>query len=136
VTSRARRTALKSRTALSVFVPVGNVAKVDAYLAKLPAAQRKALERLRSQICAAAPKAEEGFGYGLPGFYLDGPLFYYGAAKAHCSLYGTRPAGFDEALAAFSMSKGTVKFTPDKPIPASLVKRMVKAKAAENRARA
>lgn len=117
-------------------MPVGNIAKVDAYLSKLPDAQRKALEKLRSQIKAAAPKAEEGFGYGLPGFYLDGPLFYYGAAKKHCSLYGNRPAGFDKALAAFETSKGTVKFTPEGPLPAALVKRLVKAKAAENKARA
>jgi uncharacterized protein YdhG (YjbR/CyaY superfamily) len=117
-------------------MPAGDVAKVDAYLARLPAEQRKALEKLRAQIRAAAPKAEEGFGYGLPGFYLDGPLFYYGAAKAHCSLYGARPAGFDKELAAFGLAKGTVRFTPDKPIPAALVKRMVKAKVAENRDRA
>ena len=116
-------------------MPAGTVAKVEAYLAKLPEAQRKALARLRAQIHAAAPKAEEGFGYGLPGFYLDGPLFYYGAAKAHCAIYGTRPAGFDRELAAFALSKGTVRFTPEKPIPAALLKRMVKAKAAENRAR-
>ena len=116
-------------------MPVGNVAKVGAYLAKLPDAQRKALEKLRAQIKAAAPKAEEGFGYGLPGFYLEGPLFYYGAAKKHCSLYGARPAGFDAELAAFDLSKGTVKFTPQAPIPAALLKRMVKAKIAENRAR-
>lgn len=117
-------------------MPVGNVAKVEAYLAKLPEAQRTALEKLRAQIRSAAPKAEEGFGYGLPGFYLDGPLFYYGAAKAHCALYGTRPAGFDRELSAFALSKGTVKFTPDEPLPAALVKRMVKAKVAENKARA
>ena len=117
-------------------MPAGKVAKVDAYLAKLPAEQRKALQKLRAQIRAAAPKAEEGFGYGLPGFYLDGPLFYYGAAKNHCSLYGTRPVGFDKQLAAFDLSKGTIKFTPEEPLPAALVKRMVKAKAKENRQRA
>lgn len=117
-------------------MPVGDVAKVEAYLRKLPDGQREALERLRRQIKAAAPKAKEGFGYGLPGFYLDGPLFYYGAAKAHCAIYGTRPAGFDEELVAFTLSKGTVRFTPEKPLPAALVKRMVKAKAAENRGRA
>lgn len=118
------------------MTPAGNVAKVEAYLAKLPPAQRKALQRLRTQIHAAAPKSEEGFGYGLPGFYLDGPLFYYGAAKSHCALYGTRPAGFEDELAAFDMSKGTIKFTADEPMPAGLVKRMVKAKAAENKASA
>ena len=117
-------------------MPAGSVAKVEAYLRKLPEGQRVTLERLRRQIKAAAPKAEEGFGYGLPGFYLDGPLFYYGAGKAHCALYGTRPAGFEAALAGFPLSKGTVRFTAEAPLPANLVKRMVKAKAAENGARA
>jgi uncharacterized protein YdhG (YjbR/CyaY superfamily) len=117
-------------------MPAGNVAKVDAYLRKLPDDQRKALARLRAQIRRAAPKAEEGFGYGLPGFYLDGPLFYYGAAKKHCAIYGTRPPGFDLELAGFELSKGTVRFTPEAPIPPTLLKRMVKAKAAENRERA
>ncbi len=117
-------------------MPAGAIAKVEAYLRKLPDGQRKALERLRRQIKAAAPKAEEGFGYGLPGFYLDGPLFYYGAGKAHCALYGDRPAGFEAALAGFPLSKGTIRFTPDQPLPAALVRRLVKAKAAENRDRA
>jgi len=117
-------------------MPAGDVAKVDAYLASLPADQRKALATLRARIRAAAPCAEEGFGYGLPGFYLDGPLFYYGAGKAHCALYGTVPDGFDAELAAFPRSKGAVRFTPDAPLPAGLVRRLVRAKAAENRERA
>lgn len=117
-------------------MPVRSVAKVEACLAGLPAPARAALDRLRAQIRAAAPKAEEGFGYGLPGFYLDGPLFYYGAAKGHCALYGTVPTGFDDALSAFDRSKGTVRFMPDALIPAATVKRLVKAKAAENKARA
>lgn len=117
-------------------MPAGDVAKVEAYLARLPEAKRKPLERLRSQIRAAAPKAEEGFGYGLPGFYLDGPLFYYGAGKEHLALYGTVPEGFDAELARFPRSKGTVRFTAETPLPAALVRRLVKAKAAENRARA
>lgn len=117
-------------------MPVGGVAKVDAYLASLPAPQRKALSTLRGRIQAAAPKAQEGFGYGLPGFYLDGPLFYYGAGKAHCALYGTVPAGFDDDLAPFPRSKGAVRFTPEAPLPAGLVRRLVRAKAGENRARA
>lgn len=117
-------------------MPPGSVAKIDAYLAKLSPEQRKPLERLRGQIRAAAPRAEEGFGYGLPGFYLEGPLFYYGAAKRHLALYGAVPDGFDAALEPFLRSKGTVRFTPDAPLPATLVRRLVKAKAADNLARA
>lgn len=117
-------------------MPIGNVAKVESYLASLNPEQRAALSKLREQIRKAAPKAEEGFGYGLPGFYQDGPLFYYGAAKKHLALYGTLPAGFDVALAAFERSKGTTKFTADKPLPAALLRQLVKAKLAENQARA
>lgn len=117
-------------------MPVGNVAQVEAYLEKQVPEVRAALARLRAQIRDAAPKAQEGFGYGLPGFYQDGPLFYYGAGKAHCALYGTIPAGFDAALAGFVRSKGATRFTPDKPLPATLVRRLVKAKLKENQGRA
>lgn len=102
------------------------------YLAQLPPAQRKALETLRKQILAAAPGAEEHFGYGLPAFKYNGhPMLYIGAAKNHCALYGSVPAGFKERLKDFTVSKGTIQFTPEKPLPAALVKEIVKAKCAE-----
>ncbi len=110
--------------------------KVEAYLATVPEPSRSALVKLRDQIRSAAPGAEEGFGYGLPGFYLDGPLFYYGASKAHCGLYGARPPGFEKALAAFECSKGAVRFTPERPLPASLVRRLVRARVTENQEKA
>jgi uncharacterized protein YdhG (YjbR/CyaY superfamily) len=113
----------------------GSPAQADAYLARVPEPFRSALERLRRQIRAAAPDAQEGFGYGIPGFYLDGPLFYYGAAKAHCGLYGAIPAAQAKELAGFAHSKGTIRFTPDRPLPAALVRRLVKARVAENKAR-
>ena len=104
----------------------------EEYLAHLPADQRKALETLRKQILAAAPGAEEHFGYGLPAFKYNGhPLVYMGAAKNHCALYGSVPAGFKERLKDFKVSKGTIQFTPGKPLPAALVKDIVKAKCAE-----
>ncbi len=126
---------LKRAAFASGPMPVGNVAKVDAYLAALSPEARAALSKLGAQIRAAAPKAEEGFGYGLPGFYQDGPLFYYGTSKAHLALYGTIPDGFDDALAGYPRSKGTTRFTPGKPLPAALVRRLVKAKIEENQAR-
>lgn len=112
------------------------ISNTDDYLAALPDDQREALLKLRKQILAAAPGAEEHFGYGLPGFKLLGhPLIYMGAAKEHCALYGAMPAGFTEALKGFKQSKGSVHFTPGKPIPATLVKAIVKAKVAEHHAR-
>jgi uncharacterized protein YdhG (YjbR/CyaY superfamily) len=104
----------------------------DEYLEQIPAAQRKALQALRKLILAAAPGAEEHFGYGLPGFKLNGhPMLYFGAAKNHVALYGSVPAGFKERLKDFTVSKGAIQFTPEKPLPAALVKEIVKAKVTE-----
>ncbi|MBK9196174.1 MAG: DUF1801 domain-containing protein [Flavobacteriales bacterium] len=102
------------------------------YLIALPKDQRDALEKLRKQILAAAPGAEEHFGYGLPAFKYNGhPLVYMGAAKNHVALYGSVPLGFKDRLKNFTVSKGTIQFTPEKPLPAALVKDIVKAKVAE-----
>ncbi|MCA1818950.1 MAG: hypothetical protein LC620_02675, partial [Halobacteriales archaeon] len=61
-------------------------------------------------------------------------VFYYGAAKSHCAVYGAVPAGFEADLAAFPRSKGAIRFQPDAPLPAALVRRLVKARVAANRA--
>lgn len=104
----------------------------DAYLKALPEGQRVALEKLRKQILAAAPGAEEHFGYGLPGFKHNGhPMLYLGAAKNHVALYGSVPVGFKDRLKDFKVSKGTIQFTPEKPLPAALIKDIVKMKCAE-----
>lgn len=109
-----------------------------AFLEGLPAPQRQALEHLRRVIIAAAPEAEEYVGYGIPAFRQDGALVSFGAARHHCAFYVQSPAVMD-ALAAeldgLDTSKGTVRFTPDKPIPDALVTRLVAARLAENRAR-
>ena len=104
----------------------------DEYLKQLPADQQKALQTLRKQILAAAPACTEHFGYGLPGFkYNDHPMLYLGAAKNHVALYGSVPVGFKDRLKDFTVSKGTIQFTPEKPLPAALVKDIVKMKMAE-----
>jgi uncharacterized protein YdhG (YjbR/CyaY superfamily) len=109
--------------------------QVEAYLASVPAEARKALQRLRETIRAAAPGAEEGLSYGLPAFRLAGrPLVCYSAAKAHCSFFPMSPAvirGQAEALKAYSTSKGTIRFSPDNPLPATLVRRLVRARVGE-----
>lgn len=110
---------------------------IDAYLAALPADQRAALQKLREQIKAAAPDAVEYIGYGLAGFKLEGhPLLYFGAATHHCALYGALDADrFAGKLEGFKRSKGTIQFTPDRPIPAAVVKALVKARIEANRER-
>ena len=112
------------------------VKNTDEYLSMLPDDQRTALQKLRKQIIVAAPNCEEYFGYGMPGFKLNGhAMLYMGAARKHCALYGAIPKGFDVELKDFKQSKGTVQFTPEKPIPAAVVKALVKAKVAEMNAK-
>jgi len=108
----------------------------DSYLAGLKEDQRDALETLRRQILAAAPGAEECISYSLPAFRLQGKVLVgYGARPNHCAFYpmssATVPA-FEKELAGFETSKGTIRFQPDHPLPAALVRRLVKARIEEN----
>jgi uncharacterized protein YdhG (YjbR/CyaY superfamily) len=108
---------------------------IDQYLARVAADQRAALEALRQVIRKAAPKAEEVITYGIPAFRQNGFLIGFSASAKHCSLHpmnGHTVAEFAGELAGYSTSKGTIRFTPDKPLPASLVRRIVKARLAEN----
>ena len=112
---------------------------IDAYLAGVSADKRAALEKLRKTIKAAAPTAEECISYGMPAFRLDGKaLVYYCAAANHCSFFpgsGTTVAAFKNELKGYETSKGTIRFQPDKPLPATLVRKIVKARIAENAGR-
>ncbi len=115
-------------------------ASVEEFLATVPPDKRAALEDLREVIRGAAPDATELINYGVPMFRLNGKnLVSYAAAKDHCSFYVQSPAVMEAhaaELAGFKTSKGTVNFTPDKPIPAELVTKLVKARIAENEAAA
>jgi len=104
----------------------------DDYLGNVPADQRAALQKLRKAIRAAAPRAEECISYGLPGFRLDGRvLCHYGSARKHCSFYPGATIGlFAKELAGYDTSKGTIRFPADEPLPAALVKKIVKARTA------
>ncbi len=107
---------------------------VEHWLSRLRPAQRAALERLRGQIIAAAPGAEEVISYGQPTFKLHGHLVAYGAFRKHLSFFpmsSTLIQDFPEA-AAFATSVGTMQFQPEKPIPAALVKKLVRARIAQN----
>jgi uncharacterized protein YdhG (YjbR/CyaY superfamily) len=112
---------------------------VEDYLAALPDDARATLEKVRSAIRIAAPGAIEKIGYGMPGFYLDGrPLAYYAAFKEHCSFFpasGGVVSALSNELQRYEVAKGTIRFPIGKPLPASLVKKLVKAKIAENEAR-
>lgn len=109
---------------------------IDEYLAGLSSDKRAALERLRKAIQAAAPRAEEYISYQLPAFRLDGkPLVAFGATAKHCAFYpmsGTTVAAHKEELKDYDTTKGTVRFHADHPLPATLVRKLVKARIAEN----
>ena len=106
---------------------------MDSYLAALPEEQRTALENVRATIKAAAPEAAEAISYGIPGYkYRGRPLIHFGAAKNHCAIYGAAVAESDkEDLEGYDISKGTIRFSPDRPLPAELVERLVKARMGE-----
>jgi uncharacterized protein YdhG (YjbR/CyaY superfamily) len=110
-------------------------ATIDEYLAALPADKRAALQRLRRQIKAAAPGAEECISYGLPSFRLKRRLLvHFGAAARHCAFYpGAVVEAHKRELGAYDISKGTIRFQPDAPLPASLVRKLVKAQIARRR---
>lgn len=109
----------------------------DEYLAAVSDDKRAALLSLRKAIKAAAPDAEEIISYGVPAFRQDGMLVSFGAAAKHCAFYvmsATALDGFKAELAGYDTSKGAIRFQPDTPLPATLVRKLVKARLAENAA--
>jgi len=126
-TATARSKPTRARTVKPEVVPT----TIDDYLAPLPAPHRAALEHVRKAIRAAVPRAEEGISYQMPAFRLDGRWFiWFGAAARHCALYGISAADAD--LRAYDTGgRGTLRFAPDDPPPASLIKKLVKGRIAK-----
>jgi uncharacterized protein YdhG (YjbR/CyaY superfamily) len=117
---------------------VGN-AEVEAYLARVPEPARTTLEKTRAMIRAAAPKeATEAISYRIPSFQYKGGLVAYAAFKDHCSFFPMGARAIEEfagELKEYRVTKGTIHFALDKPLPAGLVKKMVKACVARNEAK-
>ncbi|MGA8727703.1 MAG: DUF1801 domain-containing protein [Terracidiphilus sp.] len=113
-----------------------DVAAVEAYLAKVPEPARSTLEKIRATIRSVVPaETTECLSYGIPAFRYKGALVGYAAFKNHCSFFPMQASLIDtmkEDLKAYRTSKGTLQFAVDKPLPAALVKKMVKARIAEN----
>lgn len=109
----------------------------DEYLASLTQKQRLALEGLRKTIKSAAPGVEECISYGIPAFRLEGRMLVgFGATAKHCAFYlmsGATVGAHSDELKEYDTSKGTVRFQPDKPISAALVRKLVRARIAENK---
>ena len=110
---------------------------VDDYLAALPKEARATLEKLRRVVKAVAPKATEVISYQIPMYKQDGILVGFAAFKDHCSFFpGANPiATHKDELKAYETSKGTIRFPFDNPLPAALVKKLVKTRVAENEKR-
>ncbi len=107
---------------------------IDEYLAPLSKEKRAALEKLRRAIKSAAPKAEECISYQLPSFRLGGRLLVsFGAWANHCAFYpGAHPVeAHKDELKAWDTSKGSIRFQADRPLPATLVRKLVKTRIAE-----
>lgn len=111
---------------------------IDDYLSTLSNDKRAALEKLRKDIKAVAPGAEECISYQLPGFRLDGRMLAsFGAWTDHCAFYpGAFPIEANKKdLEAYKTSKGTIQFPAEKPLPATLVRKVIKSRIAERAAK-
>ena len=111
-------------------------AEVEAYLARVPEPARTTLETMRTIIRTAAPKeATEAISYRIPSFQYKGALVWYAAFKNHCSFFPmdlTLLEEFGEELKKCKTSKGTIQFPVDKPLPKTLVTKIVRARVALN----
>jgi uncharacterized protein YdhG (YjbR/CyaY superfamily) len=107
---------------------------IDEYIAAFPPEVQSILERIRSTIRQAAPKAEEKISYKMPAFALDGDLIYFAAFKKHIGVYP--PVRGDEKLSKeisrYRGEKGNLKFPLDEPIPYALISRLVKFRVKEH----
>jgi uncharacterized protein YdhG (YjbR/CyaY superfamily) len=108
---------------------------VDEYLATVPEPARGALEKIRAAIRSVVPPdATEIISYKIPAFKHKRVLVWYAAFSNHCSLFPTAAVidAFKDELKGFSTSKGTIHFPTDKPMPIALIKKLVKARVAQN----
>ncbi len=111
---------------------------VDEYLSRVPKEMRTTLEKLRRTIKAAAPMASEVISYQMPMYKHHGMLLGFAAFKDHCSIFPGAAVmdAYKEELKQYDTSKGTIRFPANKPLPATLVKKLVRARIKENEARA
>jgi len=107
---------------------------IDEYLAGVPEPARSTLKQVRAMIRSAVPaEATECISYRMPAFKHKGVLVWFAAFSKHCSLFPTAAVieAFKKELQGFSTSKGTIQFPTDKPLPAALLRKLVKARIAE-----
>ena len=108
--------------------------EVEAYLAKLSSEKRATLEKVRNAIRAAAPNAHERISYGMPAFVAGRPIAGYSASANHCSYFpmsGVVTSALQADLEGYETSKGGLRFPIGRPPPATLIRKLVKARLAE-----
>lgn len=107
---------------------------IDEYIGNFPEKVRKLLEQMRATVREAAPDAVEKISYQMPAFALNGILVYFGAFKNHIGFFPTASGveAFSKELSAYAVSKGTVRFPLDKPLPLELINKIVRFKVKEN----
>jgi len=109
-------------------------ASIDKYIQQAPVGVRETLRKIRSEIKSAAPNATESIKYGMPTFELHGNLVHFAAMKGHLGFYPA-PSGitaFQKELAAYSTSKGCIRFPYHAALPYTLIKKIVKFRVKEN----
>ena len=112
----------------------GTIKTVDDYLAAVPQPARGTLQKVRAAIRSAVPaETTEVISYGIPAFRHDRVLVWYAAFSKHCSFFPTAGVieAFRKELKPYTISKGTIQFPVDKPLPVALVGKMVKARLAQ-----
>jgi uncharacterized protein YdhG (YjbR/CyaY superfamily) len=110
------------------------VKNVDEYIATFEPPVKQRLELLRQAIKKAVPAAEEIISYMMPAYKLHGMLVYFAGYKNHIGFYAT-PTGhtaFEKELSMYKQGKGSVQFPHDKPLPVSLINKIVKFRAKQN----
>jgi uncharacterized protein YdhG (YjbR/CyaY superfamily) len=125
---------VKSGNRSSAAKGSGAPKNVDEYLAGVPEPARSTLNKMRAAIRSTVPpEATETISYGMPAFKHKGVLVWFAAFSNHCSFFPTASVieAFRNELQGFSTSKGTIQFPTDKPLPAALVKKMVKMRVAQ-----
>ena len=115
----------------------GPVAKnVDAYIKAAPEAVRAKLVQLRKLMKSAMPRAEEVIGYGMPSYKQDGARLYFAVFKNHIGFFpGAIIDDFKSELAGYKTAKGTVRFSLEKPLPVALIRKLMRASMARNKAK-
>ena len=113
-----------------------NAELVDDYILLFPANVQTILHKVRATVRKAAPAAEERISYRMPAFFQDGVLVYFAAFKKHIGLFPpVRDESLQATVAPYAGPKGNLQFPLDKPVPYTLIAKIVRARLKENRAR-